>query len=68
MQLPGIGVLLHLVKHSRPDIANPVRELLKSMDKANQGAYKELMRVIKFVLDTRSFGLKIEPEIGEKLL
>jgi hypothetical protein len=28
----GVGMLLFLVKHSRPDIANPVRELSKCMD------------------------------------
>ena len=58
-------MLLYLVKHSRPDIANVARELSKCMDQANAGAYKELKRVIKFVLDTKSFGLKIEP-IKEK--
>jgi len=61
----GCGMLLYLVKHSRPDIANVARELSKCMDQANAGAYKELKRVIKFVLDTKSFGLKIEP-IKEK--
>ena len=28
----GVGILLYLVKHSRPDIANPVRELSKVLD------------------------------------
>ena len=28
----GIGTLLYLTKHSRPDITNVVRELSKSMD------------------------------------
>jgi hypothetical protein len=57
----GVGMLLYLVKHSRPDIANVVRELSKCMDGATPAANKELKRVIKFVLDTRNFGLKIEP-------
>jgi len=59
----GVGMLLYLVKHSRPCLANPVRELSKTLDKANSAAYKELLRIIKFVLDTRDFGLKIEPKI-----
>ena len=28
----GVGTLLYLPKHSRPDICNPVRELSKTMD------------------------------------
>ena len=28
----GVGTLLELTKHSRPDIFNPVRELSKTMD------------------------------------
>ena len=28
----GVGTLLYLTKHSRPDISNPVRELSKTMD------------------------------------
>jgi hypothetical protein len=62
----GVGMLLYLVKHSRPDIANVVRELSKMMDGATPAAFKELKRVIKFVLDTRTFGLKIEPKLGDK--
>ena len=59
----GIGCLLYLVKHSRPDIANSVRELSKCMDKGNRAVYKEMKRVIKFVLDTKDYGLKICPEM-----
>ena len=35
-----IGSLLQLVKYSRPDIANAVRELSKCMDGASAGTYK----------------------------
>ena len=58
----GVGMLLFLVKHSRPDIANCTRELSKVLDGANEGAYKELIRSIKFVLDTKDYGLRIEPK------
>ncbi len=61
----GVGMLLYLVKHSRPDIANSVRELSKVLDCATSDAYNEMLRVIKFVLDTRTLGLKICP-IGDK--
>ena len=52
----GVGMLLYLVKHSRPDIANPVRELSKVLDGATVGQYKEMLRVIRFVLETKSYG------------
>ena len=35
------------------------------MERATQGALKELERDIKFGLDTRTCGLKIEPKLGE---
>jgi hypothetical protein len=64
----GVGSLLYMVKHSRPDIANVVRELAKCMDGATPAAFKELKRVIKFVLDTKDYGLKIQPKVvdGDK--
>ena len=62
-----IRMLLYLVKYSRPDIANPVRELSKGMKEATPSAMKELKRVLKFVIDTKDYGLKLEPKMGEKL-
>lgn len=56
-------MLLYLVKHSRPDIANGVRELSKVLDGPSLGDYKELLRTIKFVIDTKTKGLKIFPEL-----
>jgi len=57
----GVGMLLYLMKHSRPDIANAVRELTKVLDKPTPVALKEMKRVMKFVLDTENYGLRIEP-------
>mgnify|MGYP006197636723 FL=1 len=59
----GTGTLLYLVKHSRPDIANPVRELSKVMDGASVGQLKEMKRIVKYVLDTKNYGLKFEPDL-----
>ena len=56
----GVGMLLYLVKFSRPDIANSVRELSKVMDGATKGHLKCLLRVIKFVLDTREKCLQMD--------
>jgi hypothetical protein len=50
----GVGMLLYLVKYSRPDIANSVRELSKVMDGAAVHHYKNLLRVIKFVISTKN--------------
>ena len=54
-------MLLYLVKHPRPDITNPVRELSKVLDGATQEAFKELHQVIKYILDTKTWGLKFRP-------
>ena len=57
----GVGTLLYLTKHSSPDIANAVCEISKSMDGASKLLFREMLRVIKFVLDTKDLGLKMEP-------
>ena len=63
----GVGMLLYLVKHSRPDIANCVRELSKVLDGPSMASYKEMLRCIKYVLDSKDMGLRIEPTgtVGE---
>jgi len=58
----AVGTLLYLLKYSHPCLANPLRELSKALDGASQGTFKELKRVIKFVLDTADYGLKIQPK------
>jgi hypothetical protein len=40
-------MLLYLIKHSRRDISNAVRELTKCLDGATPEAFKEMLRVIK---------------------
>jgi len=57
----AVGTLLYLLKYSRLYLANLLCELSKALDEASQGIFKELKRVIKFVLDTAGYGLKIEP-------
>jgi hypothetical protein len=58
-----VGSLLHLTKHSRPDISNEARELSKSMDGATPLAFKEMKRLVKFIIDTNEYGLKIAPSV-----
>lgn len=62
----GVGMLLYLTKQSRPELGNPVRELSKCLDGATEVAYKEMLRIIKHVLDTPGRGLKIEPTCFRK--
>ena len=56
----GVGTLLYLTKHRRPDICNPVRELSKTMDAPGPEYLKELYKLIRFVLSTKDYGLKFE--------
>jgi len=58
----GVGMLLFLVKHTLPDLSNSTHELLKVMDKATEGHMKELYRVIKYTMDTKNKGLKLQSE------
>ena len=61
MYRSGVGTLLYLNKHSRPDITNPVRELSKSMDGASMAHVTEMYRVINFVLEMKTLGLMMVP-------
>ena len=56
----GVGTLLYLTKHSRPDISNPVRELSKIMDAPAPAHLKEMYKLIRFVLATKDHGLKFK--------
>ena len=56
----GVGTLLYLTKHSRPDICNPVRELSKTMDAPVPVHLKKMYKVIRHVLSTKGYGLKFE--------
>ena len=38
-----VGTLLYLTKHSRPNIANAVHELSKSMDGASKLQFREML-------------------------
>ena len=63
----GVGLLVYLMKQSCPDLANTTRELSKANDRMNFAAYKEPLHVIeepllviKYILETKNLGLKIE--------
>jgi hypothetical protein len=56
----GVGMLLYLVKYSRPDIANGVRELSKVMDGATMAHVKSLFRLVKFIMSTKDKCLEMK--------
>jgi hypothetical protein len=62
----AVGMLLYLTKCSCPDLCNVVRELAKCMDRATKRTYLEMLRVVKFVIDTKNFCLRIQPEFKGK--
>jgi hypothetical protein len=47
-------------------LCNIVIELAKFMEKATRGTYLEMLRVVKFVIDTKNFCLQIQPELKWK--
>ena len=51
---------MFLVKYLCPDLANTTRKLSKANDGANPVAFNDLLHVIKYVIDMKNFGLKIE--------
>ena len=56
----GVGMLLYLVKFSRPDILNSARKLTKAMDCANEAHYKSMLRVLKYVLGMKDLGIRYD--------
>ena len=50
----GIGMLLYLVKYSRPDLSNAVCELSKVNGGATNDHVKSLLQVIKFAIVTKN--------------
>ena len=56
----GVGTLVYLTKHSRPDISNPVRELSKTMDAPAPAHLKEMYKLIRSILSTKDYGLKFK--------
>ena len=65
MYRSGIGMLLFLVKFSRPDISNSVRELSKANDGATEKHFRGLLRTVKYALDTKQKALMYQT--GDRL-
>ena len=50
----GVGSLNYLVKHTRPEISNAVRDLSKVLGRATKAHMKNMYHAIKYVLDTKN--------------
>ena len=60
----GVGELLHMMRWSRPEIYNAVRELLQFMTIGASNIHMKAMeRVMSYCLTTRNRGLLIEPTL-----
>jgi hypothetical protein len=61
----GFVILLYLIKHSKHDLTNVFRELSKCMDVASITAYKEIIRVIRLVLDKKDTCLRLKLNLDD---
>ncbi|KAL7573927.1 hypothetical protein ACA910_001939 [Epithemia clementina (nom. ined.)] len=58
----GVGKLLHLMKWSRPDILNSVRELSRFMKVARLQHLRTMLRCMKYCSDTAKRGRVLRPD------
>ena len=64
----GVGMLLYLMEHSRPDVANFTGKLSKAVDGTNQAAFLKMHHNINYILNMKNLTLKLEPSGNEKEL
>ena len=57
----GVGKLMYLAKHTRPDISNAVRDLARHMHEPNQSHWKAMEHCIRYVRYTRERSLVLNP-------
>ena len=62
----GVGKLMYLAKHTRPDISNAVRDLARHMHAPNQGHWKAMEHCIRYVRYTKKsqFGYQSNRHLG----
>ena len=58
----GVGILFHMMRWSRPEILNAVRELSRHVKEATTKHQKQLIRVMKYCVGTPLRGLTLEPK------
>jgi hypothetical protein len=57
----GVGKAMHMMQYSRPDTYNAVRDLARHMTSATQVHMDAMLRLMKYVDDTRDRGLVLNP-------
>ena len=57
----GVGKLLHLMRWSRPEMSNAVRELTRFFSKASMAHVKAMYRVMQYGLNTEKRGRVLKP-------
>jgi hypothetical protein len=57
----GVGKLLHLMRWSRPEIYNAVRETARRMSEPNDAHYKAMLRIMKYCTITKDRGWTLKP-------
>ncbi len=57
----GVGKLLHMMRWSRPEIVNAVRELSRYMSGASPAHVKAMHRTMKYCIGTSERGLLLKP-------
>lgn len=57
-----VGKLLHLMRWSRPDIRNIVRECSRRMTACNKNHMKSMLRCMKYCIDIKHRGWTIKPD------
>jgi hypothetical protein len=57
----GVGKLLHMMRWSRPDILNAVRELSRFMSGPSIAHMKAMYRTMKYCVETPNRGLVLQP-------
>ena len=58
----GVGKLLHMMRWSRPEILNSVRELSRFMSGASKAHLKAMLRLMKYVVCTPERGWFLNPQ------
>jgi hypothetical protein len=58
----GVGKLLHMMRWSRPEIWNSVRETSRRMQLPNKDHYKAMIRIMKYCRDTPKRGWTLKPD------
>lgn len=57
----GLGKLLHMMRWSRPEIYNSVRDLSRHAQKCGVAHIKALYRVMRYRVDTKDIGWTLKP-------